>query len=169
MLAWLRRSAREAHSPESHRDPGEAATSRGVADLVGVDVEDRTCIHPHCEVTQSELMTVPLCDRHAVDIYRKVKAAIETKARIRGPQPLRSETVRGVVYFVELGDRIKIGFTTNLTSRLKTVPAERVLATMPGTMRDEQAMHARFESARVYREWFTKSPELLDFIETIAA
>lgn len=132
-------------------------------------MEDRTCVHPNCEAKRSSLVRVPLCDRHAVDVYRKVKDALKPERRTGQAQPRRADIVRGVVYFVELGDRIKIGFTTNLTSRLKTVPAERVLATMPGTMRDEQAMHARFESARVYREWFTKSPELLDFIETIAA
>ena len=133
---------------------------------------DLTCLHPRCGVIRSEMMDVPLCDRHAIDIYRKVKAAIEDEARFERSQrivSMPSRTVPGVVYFVELGSRIKIGFSTNLKSRLQTVPAERVLATMPGTMDDEKAMHERFRDCRVHREWFAKSPELLAFIETIAA
>lgn len=80
--------------------------------------------------------------------------------------PWRS-TTPGLVYFMRFGDRVKIGFTTNLKNRSQAIPHDEVMATMPGTMRDEKALHARFAKHRIHHEWFDLAPEVADFIASI--
>ncbi len=81
------------------------------------------------------------------------------------------------VYFMQFeykGQRglIKIGFSGNLPIRRYQVAQERsippnhliVLGTIPGSLRDEAAIHARFDHLRVFSEWFEPAPELIEFI-----
>lgn len=83
----------------------------------------------------------------------------------RGSDPL--------VYFVRVGGEgpIKIGFTSNLASRLRGLQvahtgAVTVLATISDAdpRRVEKALHQRFAHLRVAREWFRADPELLEYI-----
>jgi hypothetical protein len=72
-----------------------------------------------------------------------------------------------LVYFIRNGNRIKIGWTTNLKSRLSalSLAADAVALTVPGGPDTEKAMHRKFASARVGRtEWFDAVPELEAFI-----
>lgn len=77
------------------------------------------------------------------------------------------------VYFVqgELG-RIKIGFSSNVESRLRDLQCSsavplRLLASIPGGPAVEAELHARFASARVHGEWFEPTEDLLVFIEAV--
>jgi len=73
-------------------------------------------------------------------------------------------------YFIACGDDlIKIGYTTNLRSRLRSLrtatPKElRVLLVIPGTHDDEQELHRKFEAYRVGREWFSRCDAITEFI-----
>ena len=78
-----------------------------------------------------------------------------------------------MIYFAQdSGDfSIKIGYTSKpepdaRLPGLQTGNPRRlvVLATMPGEMADEEALHERFASARLHGEWFRPVPELLQFI-----
>ena len=72
-----------------------------------------------------------------------------------------------LVYFIRNGSRVKIGWTTNLKSRLSSLslPADAVALTIPGGPDTEKMMHRRFAAARVARtEWFEAVPELEAFI-----
>lgn len=64
---------------------------------------------------------------------------------------------------------MKIGFTTNMVNRMKAVPHEAILGTVPGTMVDERGYHAQFAHLRVTGEWFRAEPDLLAFIADVAA
>jgi hypothetical protein len=61
-----------------------------------------------------------------------------------------------VVYYIQFGDRVKIGTTANLPQRLAALPHDRVLATEPGGFELEQARHRQLRASRVdgQREWF---------------
>lgn len=54
-------------------------------------------------------------------------------------------TVGEVVYVVRIGEVIKIGHTTNLQMRFSSLRADEVLAFRPGTLDDEQAIHASLD------------------------
>lgn len=77
----------------------------------------------------------------------------------------------GVVYFVQAGDdgSIKIGWTQDVDRRiaeLQTANAKklRLLGTIPGTLRTEAALHARFSFLRLEAEWFKNSSEIHNFL-----
>lgn len=76
------------------------------------------------------------------------------------------------VYFIESKDSglIKIGYSINPKQRfgsIKTMSPEHLelIGMMPGGKTEESELHKRFGESRAHGEWFTSSPELLDFIE----
>lgn len=72
------------------------------------------------------------------------------------------------VYFAARGGHIKIGISTNVQHRMQALGTE-LLASFPGSFRDEQAMHRRFAEFSVGGEWFLDVPEIRDLIDEIAA
>lgn len=79
------------------------------------------------------------------------------------------KAVEPVVYFVEIGKYIKIGFTTNLPKRLKaflnSAPAVEVLLAIPGDMDLERRLHNILVESRVERELYHgKDYRVLGFI-----
>jgi hypothetical protein len=75
----------------------------------------------------------------------------------------------GWVYYLEFGRRVKIGTTTNLRSRLKAIPHDRLLAVERGSYDVERQRHRQFAKDRVatQREWFDISRELVDHINDV--
>lgn len=78
------------------------------------------------------------------------------------------------VYFAAAGDRIKIGWSRKVASRiaqLQTGNPEpvRLLATMPGGVSKERELHRRFAHARLAGEWFTATPDLEEFVSALSA
>lgn len=83
----------------------------------------------------------------------------------------RKRLVAGV-YFVRCGELIKIGTSTDVYDRLKSIrtmtplPLE-LLAVAAGSHPEESALHGRFAHLRQHGEWFTAAPELLAFIAEV--
>lgn len=75
-----------------------------------------------------------------------------------------------IIYFIACGDDlIKIGHTTNLRSRLRSLRTATpkdlsVLLVVPGTRDDEQELHRKFEAHRAGREWFSRCDAITEFI-----
>lgn len=72
-----------------------------------------------------------------------------------------------VVYFVANGGRVKIGYTTNLKSRLGSLAlrSDSVLLALSGGPDLERALHAHFAIFRDGNtEWFELSPEIFRYI-----
>src|SRR5574343_1463671 len=71
--------------------------------------------------------------------------------------------------------RLKVGFTEgSLKQRVEALQTGnpnplQLLASFPGTRPDEANLHARFASARIAGEWFLPTPELVAFVESVAA
>ncbi len=77
-----------------------------------------------------------------------------------GPALARKVILRsaGWIYVVRSGDRIKIGYSRNVRLRIQKLaqvagPLE-LLASFPGTRDNEAAFHRRFQSHRLFGEWF---------------
>lgn len=70
------------------------------------------------------------------------------------------------VYFIEIGDRIKIGFTDDLTTRLKAYPPHStLLGTREGGRVTEAHEHNQWRTHRAEsREWFYAAEELRNYI-----
>lgn len=139
---------------------------------------DEFCCWPDCEALTGPL-DAPLCTSHIAKMYRLYRTAADlaavdrvadsalAAALARPPQPPLSER-QGIVYFVRFQERVKIGFTTNMRSRMSAIPHEEVLGTQPGTLADEKRYHRMFAHLRVTGEWFRAEPDLLAFIADIA-
>lgn len=71
-----------------------------------------------------------------------------------------------VVYFVEHGNLIKIGYSGNLAARLSTIPG-RLVNFIPGSISDEARHHALFAALRDGGEWFRNEPPLSDYLASL--
>lgn len=79
---------------------------------------------------------------------------------------------RSQVYYVRIGDHVKIGYSINMHQRLSALRVNRdaVLATEPGGRDLERQRHAQFAAERVgRREDFNPSRRLLAHIEAVRA
>jgi len=81
--------------------------------------------------------------------------------------------VRGAVYFVQAGidGPIKIGWSQDVSRRISELQTAnamrlRLLGTVPGTLEDEAAMHARFARFRIEAEWFQNVPEIHEYLRS---
>lgn len=90
-------------------------------------------------------------------------------------KPSIADPERCLVYFIAGAGLIKIGCTTNLTSRFRAirnsspVPVE-LLGTMRGGSLAEAFAHDRWAGQRRHGEWFEDTPELRAYIaERISA
>ncbi|GAB2646229.1 hypothetical protein GCM10027169_12990 [Gordonia jinhuaensis] len=72
-----------------------------------------------------------------------------------------------VVYYIRFGNRIKIGYSTNLAQRLRVIPHDEVLATEHGGAALERIRHTQFAAERVNGEWFKPSPRLIKHINAL--
>lgn len=79
-----------------------------------------------------------------------------------------------VVYAIRLLDgAVKIGWTSDLSQRKRTwriAGNEGILAVMPGTLDDEQEIHARLSDHLMYgREYYKQTPEILAEVNRLRA
>lgn len=79
-----------------------------------------------------------------------------------------------VVYFIRCGEFVKIGFASNVKSRIggikTSTPYEvELLRAVPGTVEDERAFHARFSAHHHTREWFRLEGALAEWLEVMEA
>lgn len=72
-----------------------------------------------------------------------------------------------VVYYARLGNRVKIGYTTDLPTRMATIQPEELLATEPGGPDVESRRHRQFATLRVVGEWFRHEQPLIDHITAL--
>jgi len=127
---------------------------------------DGLCSFPNCDNPATELIAQPICTAHCLKVYRAAQALVEdaTPRQVRQAAGLDG---LGVIYFIQSGERIKIGHTTDLGRRLKEIPHDRVLAAIPGSLTDEKRAHAAFAEFRDIGEWFHAEPGLLHGIATM--
>ena len=77
----------------------------------------------------------------------------------------------GYVYFIQRGDAIKIGFSVQPERRMENLQSShhlplQLLGTVPASVVDEMAVHARFAHLRIRGEWFRSDRDLIQFIKT---
>lgn len=129
-----------------------------------------------CDAPSAEGMPFPICARHAAKLYRWIRdslaeadplliaTAITRSADVRVAQTeLRRRQSSPVVYYIQIGDLIKIGYTIDLRLRVRSYPPGRkVLATEPGDPALEIKRHGQFAFCREHdREWYRPDPALL--------
>ena len=153
---------------------------------VRVPNEDRKCAWQGCNFHR--YLTFPVCEQHMVAIHEHVQNmegdAYDRLARFaartapamaeawkrhdvqasRGDQP-------GWVYYLLTDGKVKIGYSANITERLRAyTPGHELLAVHPGTPALERSMHQQFAAYRVAgREWFDPADEILEHCRQVVA
>lgn len=89
--------------------------------------------------------------------------------RMANYRPPPRVTHGSFVYYIRWGDRIKIGTSTDVRSRLGQLYYDELLAIEPGGYAHERERHTQFAEYRYekYREWFNIAPALMFHINTI--
>lgn len=95
------------------------------------------------------------CIDHHIRAQRRLD---ELKAKLHLPDRT------SLVYYAKTGDRVKIGFTTNLAERMATLMPEQLLAVERGDPKLERARHRQFADLRTTGEWFRYEGLLIEHI-----
>lgn len=87
-----------------------------------------------------------------------------------GRMPARQRNLNGFIYFVRLGDKVKIGFSVNVKDRLESLQAGspedlELLRIVQGDEESEYRYHKAFAEHRYKREWFWLRGELAAWLE----
>ncbi len=101
------------------------------------------------------------------------RAAMEarTRAEIRAEKRKNAPPKpTGFVYFLRADNTVKIGFSTNVKDRLRTIKTGcpeniRIVKVVAGTMRTERMYHERYAEYRLTGEWFDLRGRLAKYLE----
>lgn len=85
------------------------------------------------------------------------------------PEPMGELPPGAVVYFIRMGDLVKIGHTTNIARRVQglSLTMQQVVATETGGRHREAELHCQFAHLREFGEWFRAEPTLIEYIAAI--
>ncbi|TPM27754.1 GIY-YIG nuclease family protein [Mesorhizobium sp. B2-2-2] len=101
----------------------------------------------------------------------EINAAEEARRASYVPPPVPKRpsppAEHGHVYFMKAGKAVKIGRSTNLRSRFKSLQTgsaidARIVKILPGGKRREKEFHKRFAEYRLRGEWFNYAARSLD-------
>lgn len=186
--------------PEPRAGRGAYRCGCGARVQVTIPAQRAACVGLHkdgpCRLQVVTTEPLPLCDEHYAstglqglkrwhdaappEVTKEVNRlfneriaeylAIEFDSRqIVDPEELES---RGVVYFIQSQQLVKIGTSLNVVKRMQefSVPHITLLATEPGYKRRERQLHLQFRALRVgRREWFKLGEPLTTHINQIRA
>jgi len=126
----------------------------------------------------------PICTKHASQLYAFIRESIDDAssdperaaaammalcARRQQPGVPTFDASTAVVYYVQIGEHIKIGCSTNVKARLSSYPPNRrLLATEPGYEHEEAQRLSQFAEYRdMGREWFRPGLRLVEHINML--
>lgn len=116
-----------------------------------------------CRTAPVRGVPVDLCADHVAELRQLWLPAPDRPA----PMPVATAPYFPVVYYIRFADRIKIGTTNWLPSRLPELPHDALLGVEPGGRELENERHQQFASLHVTGEWFRMEPDLLAHIASL--
>lgn len=146
----------------------------------------KRCVWPDCGEQLDSTRIGALCLDHAMLVHEAVLASTkppvtnaqaravqrrqverdqeQARARARGQQP-------GWIYYVRVGDQVKIGYSADVKRRMRAYPPDsHLLAVHPGTRELETELHQRFAGSRAAgREWFRETVDLVEHMAQVVA
>jgi hypothetical protein len=137
-----------------------------------------------CDAPSAEDVPFPICGRHAAELYRHIAAsmqdlvrdpyfrmfnALEEQKQAQARDEQRWAEAKPVVYYVQVGEFVKIGTTIRIRQRMKAYPPnKRLLATEPGGYELESRRHEQFAHLLAQgREWYRPEVKLIDHINIL--
>ncbi len=149
---------------------------------------ETVCVMPHCDASVEDGLDLPLCLTCSIHVMRRVVQYGRTldgadatrlkdrrEASMRNPGDYRQHPKPRPerVYYVQVGDGVKIGTTIDMKKRMVAIrnasPSAKLLATEPGGRSLEHLRHAEFTASRIGNsEVFRPTPQLMAHIDRIA-
>ena len=130
-----------------------------------------SCGQGHCEKPALEDVDVQLCERHLAKAWAAYQLMHGTPEAPPEPDPepdLDSDTAPGAVYFIRVRDELKIGWTSNVPNRMRTLNPDALFHIEQGTRQDERRYHQMFSEHLVHgREWFACNDETTALVDNI--
>lgn len=148
----------------------------------------RPCIFLECMNESSDRYYLPLCQGHILAVWAAVEGdmreagiSVEGALQIEAEEYQRQEDekeerrkqklaeIDGWVYYIKIGDHIKIGHTKDLYQRFARYPPNaEILAYHEGSRADERWMHHKFAAyLATGREWFNDVTEIRQHIAKV--
>lgn len=148
------------------------------------------CAFQLCHEECTNRYPLPFCHQHVLYIWSMVdqdmresgRTAADVEAEKRQIQDDRAARVRaamkadaakrgvpGMIYYLRIGEYIKIGYTANPRRRGgEYPPGSELLLTYPGSPEDEKRLHQKFSAYReAGREWYMDAAEIREHIDEI--
>lgn len=161
-------------SRSGRRDESAGAHRRGVLGDLGVGSDDPALL----EIARAASvlrtfgydMALPEVAQRAVEEGRKnYQLRIEQERTDHAALAVARDVVGQVatVYYMRIGNRVKIGYSTNLDLRVATINPEELMATEVGDMKTERQRHEQFKQLRTHSEWFRLEYPLTDHIAAL--
>lgn len=138
------------------------------------------CVVSGCPRKASpSIHVVPICSAHGWEIAQGYRAevlqlaereeAASTAKRHEKREAAAGNREGSLVYYVQIGDYIKIGHSARLRRRYTTLRADRLLAIEPGGPEVERERHRDFAAERIdlKRENFRPSERLLEHVASL--
>lgn len=113
----------------------------------------------------------PLCVEHVEQTWRLAQAVADQRndRPDAAPRevPKRPESNAGWIYYLNIGDHIKIGYASNVQRRLRAYPpTAKLIYAHRGTRDDEKNIHSRLHPyCAAGREWYDPHPRVLALID----
>jgi hypothetical protein len=119
------------------------------------------------EVSRHEQQTIPRYRPPKDDYATKLVA----RERARALAELAGDVEGSWVYYIRMGDEIKIGVSVDPLKRAQSLSlnASHILAVEPGTQMLERKRHDQFRDLHLHGEWFRAEGALLDHIESLSS
>lgn len=174
-MTVLRRDSSFRNDPLGNRSEGFRP---GVAQLLAmVDLEDPSA-HLTTALLSDMVAAGVTLGETAVDIAVKLakwrwswEAREMARSGAIGPYQPQLAEVPSIVYYVRRGDLIKIGTTTDPSTRFRELMPDEILAFEPGGIHEETLRHRQFHHIRqgARAEYFRITPELVRHIRQVRA
>lgn len=144
-----------------------------------------TCMWPECDKVKAFLSGgrdhfpswLPLCLGHVFEVWRLARDHADThnnRAKtlttvVAGETKTIERPVSriGWVYYIRIGNEVKVGYASNLLNRLRSYPpTAEFLHANRGTKNDEKVAHSMLYLHRVAaREWYAPHADVFTYIE----
>jgi len=118
-------------------------------------------------------VTIPVVEQIIETCVERLRARpMEVPASLPNQRTRRGrfsavEITGSVVYYMRIGNRVKIGYSSNLVERLNAINPEELLAAESGTTDTERRRHREFGQYRTHGEWFRLEGKLAEHIKRL--
>lgn len=139
------------------------------------DGHDWSTPFPFCAIHGKGIMEAVMHHLNSRPAMAEIaQQALDEKAKEERRQRADRERKHGHVYFLRIGDRVKIGFSTDPDRRIRNLETQGgsradEVVTRRGSRALEAKLHRQFEHLRLDGEWFTMDDGIRQMMDMLSS